>query len=336
MDDPNDLLDCIVAMPKDLFYATGIGSYLWILNNNKPANRRGKVQLINGVHPIFTKKIKSLGKKQYEISDEGIALITSIYKAYKPYSIEVEENGTSTALSTGKSREVEVSKLYDVADFKYTKVRVERPLRLSYEITPEKIEVLKSHSKFKELASSKKKDRAAAEVDIIKGEAIQLQILRALEGLLSQGRIGDDAVFFKLLAKGLGSKPNKSFLKVYRDCLGEKDETAEVVFADPFSVPIQSGRVCDWAVKPLADSELRDTESIKYKEDIEEYFEREVLPFAPDAWMVREEDKIGYEIPFTKFFYEYKPLRNLTEIMGDLLALEQETEDLLDEIKEDF
>ena len=115
--------------------------------------------------------------------------------------------------------------------------------------------------------------------------------------------------------------------------MGEKDETAEVVFADPFAVPMQSGRVCDWAIKPLADSELRDTESIKYKEDIEEYFEREVLPFAPDAWMVREEDKIGYEIPFTKFFYEYKPLRDLTEIMGDLMALEQETEDLLTEIK---
>jgi type I restriction enzyme M protein len=325
MDDPNDLLDCVVAMPKDLFYETGIGSYVWILNNNKPVNRRGKVQLINGTHPNFTKKIKSLGKKQYEISDEGIALITSIYKAYKPYSIEVEENG--------QSREVEVSKLYDVAAFKYTKVRVERPLRLSYEITREKIEVLKANSKFKELASSKKKDRAAAEVDIIKGEAIQSQILRALEGLLVEGRIIDDALFFKLLAKGLGSKPNKSFLKVYRDCLGEKDETAAVVFADPFAVPIQLNRVCDWAIKPLADSELRDTESIKYKEDIEEYFEREVLPFAPDAWLVREEDKIGYEIPFTKFFYEYKPLRDLTEIMGDLLALEQETEDLLTEIK---
>ena len=123
---------------------------------------------------------------------------------------------------------------------------------------------------------------------------------------------------------------------MYRDSLGEKYEAADVVFADPFAVPKQAGRVCDWAVKPLADTELRDTESIKYKEDIDEYFAREVLPFAPDAWMVREEDKIGYEIPFTKFFYEYKPLRNLTEIMANLVALEQETEDLLDEIKEDF
>ncbi|MEB3249697.1 MAG: class I SAM-dependent DNA methyltransferase, partial [Merismopediaceae bacterium] len=166
MDDPNDLLDCIVAMPKDLFYGTGIGSYIWILNNHKPANRRGKVQLINAIHPNFTKKIKSLGKKQYEISDEGIALITRIYQDYQPYCIEIEEDGTLTALSTGKRREVEVCKIYDVADFKYTKVRVERPLRLAYEITSEKIEALKSHAKFKELASSKKKDRAAAEVDI--------------------------------------------------------------------------------------------------------------------------------------------------------------------------
>ena len=336
MDDPNDLLDCIVAMPKDLFYGTGIGSYIWILNNNKPASRRGKVQLINGIHPTFTKKIKSLGKKQYEISDEGIALITSIYKAYKPYSIEVEENGTSAALGTGKGREIEVSKIYDVADFKYTKVRVERPLRLAYEITDERIAALKEHSKFKEFAISKKKDKASAEADIAKGQAMQLQILKALQSFKGKVRVMSDADFFGAFAKALGSKPSKALLKMYRDSLGEKDEAADVVFADPFAVPIQSGRVCDWAVKPLADTELRDTESIKWKEDIDEYFAREVLPFAPDAWMDRDEDKIGYEIPFTKFFYEYKPLRDLTEIMGDLLALEQETEDLLDEIKEDF
>ena len=88
---PNDLLDCIVAMPKDLFYGTGIGSYIWILNNKKPANRKGKVQLINAIHPSFTKKIKALGKKQYEISEDGINLITEIYKDYKDFSIEVEE-----------------------------------------------------------------------------------------------------------------------------------------------------------------------------------------------------------------------------------------------------
>jgi len=329
MDDPNDLLDCIVAMPKDLFYATGIGSYLWILNNNKPANRRGKVQLINGVHPIFTKKIKSLGKKQYEISDDGIGLITAIYKAYAPYAIDV-------TAATGESHQIEVSKIYDVADFKYTKVRVERPLRLAYEVTDERVETLKEHSKFKELAISKKKERAAADADIAKGQAIQAQILAAVRSFEGKARVMDDAEFFDALARALGSKPSKALLKMYRDCVGEKDEAAAAVFADPFAVPVQAGRVCDWAVKPLPDTDLRDTENIKWKEDIDEYFAREVLPFAPDAWMERDEDKIGYEIPFTKFFYEYKPLRDLTEIMGDLLALEQETEDLLDEIKEGF
>lgn len=323
MDEPNDLLDCIVAMPKDLFYGTGIGSYVWILNNQKPEYRRGKVQLINAVHPNFTKKIKSLGKKQYEISDEGIGLITDIYKAYAPYAID------------GESRQIEVSKIYDVTDFKYTKVRVERPLRLAYEVTDERVEALKEHSKFKELATSKKKDKTAADADIAKGKAIQAQILAAVRSFEGKARVMDDAKFFGALARALGSKPSKALLKMYRDCLGEKDESAAAVFADPFAVPVQGGRVCDWAVKPLPDTDLRDTESIKWKEDIDEYFAREVLPFAPDAWMERGEDKIGYEIPFTKFFYEYKPLRDLTEIMADLVALEQETEDLLDEIKED-
>ncbi|MFN8258149.1 MAG: class I SAM-dependent DNA methyltransferase [Bacteroidales bacterium] len=328
MDDPNDLLDCIVAMPKDLFYGTGIGSYIWILNNKKPEARKGKVQLINAIHPTFTKKIKALGKKQYEISEAGISLITDIYKAYKPHSIEVDDNG--------KKRNLVISKIFDVTDFKYTKVTVERPLRLAYELTDEKIEALKAHNKFKELATSKKKDKTHAEAEIARGKALQEKILKALCSLsLSKGsREMNDANFFTAFEKAFGSKPGKPMIKLYRDTLGEKDEEAEVVFADPYDVPRQTGRICDWREKPLFDTDLRDTENIKWKDDIDKYFEREVLPFAPDAWMDREKDKIGYEIPFTKFFYEYKPLRDLSEIMKDIEALEQETEDLLEEIKE--
>jgi type I restriction enzyme M protein len=325
MDDPNDLLDCIVAMPKDLFYGTGIGSYIWILNNNKPANRRGKVQLINAIHPRFTKKIKALGKKQYEISESGISLVTDIYKDYKDFNVEVED---------GKKRSVEISKIYDVSDFKYTKVIVERPLRLSYEITDEKIEALREHPKFKEFATSKKKDKASAEAEIAKGIATQHKILKAVDIFKGKIREMNDANFFSAFEKAFGSQPGKALLKMYRDTLGDKDEEAEVVYADPFDVPVQKGRISDWKEKPLFDSDLRDSESIKWKENIDEYFEREVLPFAPDAWMDREKDKIGYEIPFTKFFYEYKPLRDLKEIMQDIEALEVQTEELLEEIKE--
>ncbi|ASF48538.1 type I restriction-modification system subunit M [Methylovulum psychrotolerans] len=211
MDEPNDLLDCIVALPKDLFYGTGIGTYIWILNNKKPTNRKNQVQLINAVHPQFTKKIKSLGKKQYEISDDGIRQITDIYKAYQPYSISVDEGGTQ--------RQLEISKIYDVADFKYTKVIVDRPLRLAYAITADKLAALKTHPKFIEWATSKKKDKTAAAADIAKGKALQDNIITALASFTGQSRIMDDAAFFAAFAKAFGSKPNKNLLKMLRDSL---------------------------------------------------------------------------------------------------------------------
>ena len=327
MSNPNDYLDAIVALPKDLFYGTGIGTYIWILNNKKLANRKGKVQLINSIQPKFTKKIKSLGKKQYEVSDDGISLITAIYKAYKPYSIEVEEDG--------KKKKVEVSKIFEVEDFKYTKVIVDRPLRLAYEITEEKIEALKEYGKFKEFATSKKKDKTAAEADIKKGKAIQDKILKAVESFKGKQREMIDENFFASLEMALGAKPNQGLLKMYRDTLGEKDEEAEVVFVKPYEVPKQKGATHTWKEKPLADTDLRDNENIPWKQDIDQYFETEVLPFAPDAWMDREKDRIGYEIPFTKHFYDYKPLRDLNLIMRDIEELEEQTETLLEEIKEE-
>jgi len=329
MDNPNDYLDAVIALPKDLFYGTGIGTYIWILNNKKATNRKNKVQLINAIYqnPKFTKKIKSLGKKQYEVSDNGISLITAIYKAYKEHSIEIEEDG--------KKRNVDVSKIYEVEDFKYTKVTVDRPLRIAYEITDEKIVALTEHGKFKEFAISKKKDKTAAEADIRKGIAIQGKILKAVETFKGKPREMNDVNFFVALEKALGSQPNKGLLKMYRDTLGEKDELAEVVFADPYDMPTQTGAIHTWQEKPLADTDLRDSEKIMWKQDIEKYFEAEVLPFAPDAWMDREKDKIGYEIPFTKNFYEYKPLRGLHLIMEDIEKLEEQTEILLEEIKEE-
>jgi len=324
-----DLLDTIVALPKDLFFGTGIGTYIWVLNNHKPVERKKKVQLINGVHHNFTEKLRrSIGKKQYKISDQGIEDITKMYMQFDESEIDVKQDD-------GNTKPTQVVKIFDYEDFKYRKVTVERPLRLAYEITDESLQRLKEDKKFMELASSKKKDPAKAKEDIEKGEKKQKQILAALEPLKEKGKINSDHQFFVAIDKCLPFKLNKGQIKMLRDVLGEKNEEAQEVFDNPLEENDQTGAVHTWEVKPLYDSDLRDSENIPWKQDVDDYFATEVLPFAPDAWMDREKDKIGYEIPFTKYFYEYKPLRDLDKIMADINALEEVTEDLLEEIKAD-
>lgn len=324
-----DLLDTIVALPKDLFFGTGIGTYIWVLNNHKPEERKNKVQLINGVHHNFTEKLRrSVGKKQYKISDQGIEDITKMYMQFDEAEIDVKQDD-------GNTKPTQVVKIFDYEDFKYRKVTVERPLRLAYKITDESLQRLKEDKKIMELATSKKKDPAKAKEDIEKGEKKQKQILAALEPLKEKGKLNSDHQFFVAIDKSLPFKLNKGQIKMLRDVLGEKDEEAQEVFDNPLEENDQTGAVHTWEVKPLYDSDLRDTENIPWKQDVDEYFATEVLPFAPDAWMDREKDKTGYEIPFTKYFYEYKPLRDLDKIMADINALEEETEDLLEEIKED-
>jgi type I restriction enzyme M protein len=198
----NDWLEAIVAMPTDMFYNTGIATYVWIVTNRKPEKRRGKVQLINAVD-FYVPMRKSLGSKRREISEEQIAEITGIYTRFE---------------------EGERCKIFDNADFGYTKVTVERPLV----------------------------------------------------------------------------------------------EDGEVVL--------------DKQGNPKANSSLRDYEKVPLKDDIEAYFQREVMPHVSDAWMDREKDKIGYEVSFTKYFYVNTPLRALEDIRADILALEEETKGLLGEI----
>lgn len=201
----NDWLEAIVAMPTEMFYNTGIATYIWIVTNRKPTRRRGKVQLINAVDFAAPMR-KSLGNKRQYFTDEHIRQISGLYTSFT---------------------ESKVSKVFDNADFGYTKVTVERPL-----YTP-------------------------------------------------KGKV-------------------------------EKDKHGQ----------------------PKPDTSLRDYEKIPLKDDIQAYFEREVLPHVPDAWMDRAKDRVGYEISFTKYFYEYTPLRSLDEIKADILALEAETEGLLGEILE--
>lgn len=194
----NDYLEAIVALPKDMFYNTGIGTYIWILSNRKPEHRKGKIQLINAISDdFFSKMTKSLGKKRNELRDEHIHKIYEIFREFK---------------------EGKFSMIFDNEDFGYTQITVERPKR---------------------------------------------------------------------------------------------DESGKIVMKKGMPVP---------------DNELKDKENIPLKENIQEYFEREVIPFAPDAWISDKEQKVGYEINFNKYFYEYKPPRSLEEIKKDILTLEAETD----------
>lgn len=201
----NDLLEAIVALPNDIFYNTGIATYIWVLNNKKENFRKGKVQLINA-NQMYEKRRKSLGNKRNDIPKHYIDEITRIYADFK---------------------ESDVSKIFDNEEFGYSKIVVERP---------------------------------------------------------------------------------------------QKDENGNIIK--------KSG-------KPVADTNLRDTENVPLKEDIQEYFKREVLPYAPDAWIDEKKTKIGYEIPFTRYFYKYVPPRPSEEIMSEILELGKSLYGSLEEIFSD-
>lgn len=199
----NDLLEAIIALPNDIFYNTGIATYIWVLSNKKSETKReGKVQLINA-NGLFEKRRKALGNKRNDIPEESIVEITKVY---------------------GDFKETEISKIFDNEDFGYTKITVEQPLL--------------------------------------------------------------DEAGNPILKKG----------------------------------------------KPQADTALRDTENVPLKEDIEEYFEREVLLFALNAWIDKKKSKVGYEIPFTRYFYKYEAPRPSSEIMAEIMELEMELSGSLEEV----
>jgi type I restriction enzyme M protein len=277
----NDLLDAIVAMPNDLFYNTGIATYIWLINNRKRAERRDKVQLINTNGPEFgTQLLRNLGKKRYEISEDQSATILGIYEAFE---------------------ETKLSKIFNTTDFGYTKVCVERPLRLRYDLTPEQRNAFAL-------------DKECLKLKDNRGE----KLAAALEEAAKKAPWNDDAKLFGALTAALPFKLATGLKKTIRASFGARDEESEIVNDDEG--------------EPIPDPELRDFESVPLKEDIDDYFVSEVLPHVPDAWMERSKDKVGYEISFAKYFYEYKPPRSTAEIAAELLKLDEETENLLREV----
>ncbi len=303
----NDWLDAIIALPDQLFYNTGIFTYIWIVTNRKRRDRRGKVQLINAVD-MFRKMRKSLNNKRNEIDEEHISEITRLYGDYE---------------------EGERSKIFDNADFGFRQITVERPLRLNFQAIPERIECLKYASAFQNLAKSKKKDKKQIAAEEAAGRVLQSAILETLGTL-------DDSILYKDCEEFVAAldaafdaaevKLSAPVRKAVLAALSERDETAEICL--------------DADGNPEPDSDLRDYENVPLKEDIQEYFDREVRPHLPDAWI--NEDKrdekdgqmgiVGYEIPLTRHFYKYIPPRPLEEIESEIADLEKDIVRMLREV----
>ena len=287
-----DYIEAIIALPDQLFFNTGIHTYIWILTNEKPSQRVGKIQLINATS-FFKKMRKSLGNKRNYLSDDDIKRTVELYDKF-------EEN--------------EYSKIFDNEDFGYTKVTVERPLQLNYQITEERLDTLYSVSAFSKLSESKKKNPEEKFEEEEKGRKKQEDIINALK------TIGDHLYKnwdeFEEKVKGALEKFDlkSALIKNIVLALSEHDDTADYV--------LDKGR-------KQPDPKLRDYEKIPLKQDIEEYFEREVKPYYSDAWMDRKKDKIGYEINFTKYLYKYEPPRPLEEIERDIKEVTAEIQELL-------
>lgn len=320
----NDLLEAIIALPTDMFYNTGISTYVWILSNNKPEQRKGKVQLINAskerakkggrgrsgggesteeVENVFYQAMrKSLGSKRKELTEESIETIVKTY---------------------GQFVENDFCKVFDYQDFGYRRITVERPLKLAFEVTEENFEAYNQDYIKKNTPKAKK------------GEPEKHILLQApagynsLQSLIGKERIYSRNEFFSLLTKKnerFSATEQKNICKFF----AEHDEIAETCL-------FESGKNKG---QPEPNPDLRDNENVPLKQSVQDYFKREVLPHVPDAWV--DETKVdtkdgevgivGYEIPFNRHFYVYQPPRALEEIDAELDAVSADIMKLLHEV----
>jgi len=294
----SDWLEAIVAMPAEMFYNTGIATYVWVLTNRKRKERRGKIQLINAVD-LFVKMRKSLGNKRNEFSAANIAEIVELYG-------DVTKNGRS--------------KVFDNEDFGYRQITVERPLRLAFQVTPERIDAFRLEAAFQKLATTKKKGKQGQQ-EIEEGQKAQAEILAMLEGVAGPEVDLKRPDFEKRLEKAASKadvKLSAPVKKAILNTMSERDEAAEFCL--------------DADGKPEPDADLRDYENVPLKEGIHAYFDREVKPHVSDAWIDESKTKVGYEIPFNRHFYKYTLPRPLEEIKAEVKAIEQDIVKLLAEV----
>lgn len=375
----NDWLEAIIALPLNIFYNTGIATYIWVLANKKAEHRKGRVQLIDA-SKWFQPLRRNLGKKNCELSEADIQRILDLY--------------------LGEPKNTADCKWFDTADFGYWKITVERPLRLKSQLKSDSIESLrfasgdealraeiyathgdKFYTEFAKLKpaidawlkgedESEEEDSEDDEGDSKTAKKVvpakrRKKLLDAATwerdkglielALLAQKEIGQ-AIFddhnefrarFEAVMKANGKKPGAPEKKAIYKAVSWRDETAPPVIAKrtklkvgDFFEPGYDGAYLEavgkdrFMVEYEADSDLRDTEQVPLKEPggIDAFFAREVLPYAPDAWIATDKTQIGYEISFARYFYKPTPLRTLDQIRADILKLEQQTEGLLHKI----
>ncbi|WHR54761.1 class I SAM-dependent DNA methyltransferase [Wohlfahrtiimonas chitiniclastica] len=332
----NDWLEAIVALPDQMFYNTGIYTYIWIVSNKKPAYRKGKVQLIDGT-AHYQKMAKSLGNKRNELSKEQIAELTKLYSDFK-------DQDTSDIIQSKNGEAKVCSKIFNNQDFGYLKLTVERPLRLNFAISAERIALLDDQSAFANLAVSKKvKDTTLMAKEEAAGKVQQDEIKALLTANISDTVWKNRADFIKVMdniLKGLDFKLGAPVKKAIFEALSERDQTADICK--------------DSKGNTEADAQLRDTELVPLPENIslplpvtydkdsdlskllplvkahcEAYLAAEVLPHVADAWIDYSKTKVGYEIPINRHFYVYEAPRPLEEIKAEIVELEKEIMQML-------
>ncbi len=334
-----DMLDAVVALPDQMFYNTGIYTYVWIVTNKKPEHRQGKVQLIDGTRH-FKKMSKSLGNKRNELSEKHIKELVRLYA-------EHHHNAESEVLLDGKPKRQICSKIFENREFGFLKITVERPLRLTFQASSERIAKLDEQVAFANLASSKKrKDDAAHRAEVAAGQDMQATIKAALQGMggetLYRSRPKFESVLEAVL-KQAAIKVGAPVKKAILAALSERDPDADICL--------------DAKGNREPDADLRDTEIVALPKDIvlplplgydnetghdkllalvkdhcEDYLKAEVLPHVPDAWIDHNKTKVGYEIPLTRYFYVYQPPRPLEEIAGEISQLEKDIMAMLSEV----
>lgn len=285
----NDLVEAIVALPTDMFYNTGIATYVWILSNRKPEPRQGQVQLIDGTEH-FSKMRKSLGSKRQYLNEEQIEDLVRIY---------------------GRFEETNQSKIFPVDAFGYRRITIERPLRLAFQVTAERVKAVLAEKQIQKL-----------------GGAVQSRLITALSGMdgetvyLNRSQFTQD---LKAALKGQEVELKTPQIKALLNSLGERHPEADI---------------CQNKGKPEPDTGLRDYENVPLGQSIYDYFEREVKPHVPDAWI--DEGKcdeldgevgiVGFEIPFNRHFYVFEPPRPLAEIDQDLKVCTDRIKQMIEDL----